>query len=339
MAGWQWARRLIGLDKDPARVQSDKSDGVVGQPLTFSGEATPVNVRNPRVAGETDAPAKRDRIHPVIEYSYVKGHGTENDFVLVPDANGRNELTAGQAALLCDRRSGIGGDGVIRVVRTDATDDPAAVAARGEAMWFMDYRNADGSLSEMCGNGIRVLGHFLASHADVDPRNPLPIATRAGVRTLTFQRDLITVDMGAPQVHGDTSVTVGERTFAARHINMGNPHAVAFVDDLSEAGKLLEAPGHDEAAYPEGVNVEFVVRRGEHHVAMRVHERGSGETRSCGTGACAVMVAAALADEAPRGTAYTVDLPGGTLSIVWTEDDRILMTGPAVLTAEGVTRL
>ena len=339
MTGWQWARRLIGLDKDPARVQSDKSDGVVGQLLTFSGGATPVNVRNPRVTGETDAPAKRDRIHPVIEYSYVKGHGTENDFVLVPDANGRNELTAGQAALLCDRRSGIGGDGVIRVVRTDATDDPAAVAARGEAMWFMDYRNADGSLSEMCGNGIRVLGHFLATHADVDPRNPLPIATRAGVRTLTFQRDLITVDMGAPQVHGDTSVTVGERTFAARNINMGNPHAVAFVDDLSEAGKLLEAPGHDEAAYPEGVNVEFVVRRGEHHVAMRVHERGSGETRSCGTGACAVMVAASLADEAPRGTAYTVDLPGGTLSIVWTEDDRILMTGPAVLTAEGVTRL
>ncbi len=339
MAGWQWARRLIGLDKDAARVPSDKSDGVVGQPLTLSGEATPVNVKNPRVTGETDAPAERDRIHPVIEYSYVKGHGTENDFVLVPDANGRNELTAGQAALLCDRRSGIGGDGVIRVVRTDATDDPAAVAARGEAMWFMDYRNADGSLSEMCGNGIRVLGHFLATHADVDPRNPLPIATRAGVRTLTFQRDLITVDMGAPQVHGDTSVTVGERTFAARHINMGNPHAVAFVDDLSEAGKLLEAPGHDEAAYPEGVNVEFVVRRGEHHVAMRVHERGSGETRSCGTGACAVMVAAALADEAPRGTAYTVDLPGGTLSIVWTEDDRILMTGPAVLTAEGVTRL
>ena len=122
------------------------------------------------------------------EYSYVKGHGTENDFVLVPDANGRFELTAGQVALLCDRRAGIGGDGVIRVVRTDATEDPAAVAARGEAMWFMDYRNADGSLSEMCGNGIRVLGRFLATHADVDPRNPLPIATRAGVKTLQLRR-------------------------------------------------------------------------------------------------------------------------------------------------------
>ncbi|MET0997578.1 MAG: diaminopimelate epimerase [Marmoricola sp.] len=273
------------------------------------------------------------------EYSYVKGHGTENDFVLVPDANGRRELSAEQVARLCDRRAGIGGDGVIRVVRTDATEDPAAVAARGTATWFMDYRNADGSLSEMCGNGIRVLGHFLATHADIDPRNPLPIATRAGVRTLTFDGARITADMGKPEVLGSTSVSVGERSFEARHISMGNPHAVAFVDDLADAGSLLEAPGHDSSVYPDGVNVEFVARRGEHHVAMRVHERGSGETRSCGTGACAVMVAAALADEAPRGTPYTVDLPGGTLEIVWTEDDRILMTGPAVLTAEGITNL
>ena len=91
--------------------------------------------------------------------------------------------------------------------------------------------------------------------------------------------------------------------------------------------------------FPDGVNVEFVVRRGEQHVAMRVHERGSGETRSCGTGACAVAVAAAVADGAERGTTYTVDLPGGTLQVVWTADDRILLTGPAVLTAEGVTSL
>ena len=132
---------------------------------------------------------------------------------------------------------------------------------------------------------------------------------------------------------------MGERAFTATHVSMGNPHAVAFVDDLAEAGELREPPGHDESVYPDGVNVEFVVRRGEHHVAMRVHERGSGETRSCGTGACAVMVAAAAADGAERGTPYTVDLPGGTLQIVWTEDDRILMTGPAVLTAEGVTNL
>jgi diaminopimelate epimerase len=233
---------------------------------------------------------------------------------------------------------------VIRVVRTDATEDPAAVAARGEATWFMDYRNSDGSLSEMCGNGIRVLGHFLVTHADVDPRDPLPIATRDGIKTLTFDAPslnggVITVDMGTPQVLGETTVRVGERELKAAHISMGNPHAVAFVDDLADAGELRESPGFNETVYPDGVNIEFVVRRGERHVAMRVHERGSGETRSCGTGACAVMVAAAVADNAERSTPYTVDLPGGTLEIVWTEDDRILMTGPAVLTAEGVTNL
>jgi diaminopimelate epimerase len=326
---WQWARRLIGLDDEPS-----KSDEVVQQPLTPTPEVSADNARRP--AGEAD---NRDRILPVDEYSFVKGHGTENDFVLVPDANGQHELSAEQVARLCNRRAGIGGDGVIRVVRTDATEDPAAVAARGEARWFMDYRNSDGSLSEMCGNGIRVLGRFLVTHADVDPRDPLPIATRAGTKTLTFDGNRITVDMGTAEVLGDTSVTVGERSFEARHVSMGNPHAVVFVDDLAHAGPLLEAPGHDTGRYPNGVNVEFVARRGEHHVAMRVHERGSGETRSCGTGACAVMVATALADEAERGTPYTVDLPGGTLEIVWTEDDRVLMTGPAVLTAEGVTRL
>ena len=274
-----------------------------------------------------------------VEISFVKGHGTENDFVLIPDANGQHELTPEQVARLCDRRAGIGGDGVIRVVRTDATEDPAAVAARGEAIWFMDYRNSDGSLSEMCGNGIRVLGHFLVTHADVDPRNPLPIATRAGIKTLTFDADTITVDMGTPQVLGDTVVRIGDRELRATNVSMGNPHAVAFVDDLAEAGELREAPGHDEATYPDGVNVELVVRRGEQHVAMRVHERGSGETRSCGTGACAAMVATAIADGADRGTSYTVDLPGGSLEVVWTDDDRVLMTGPAVLVAEGITDL
>ncbi|MCW2857969.1 MAG: diaminopimelate epimerase [Marmoricola sp.] len=274
-----------------------------------------------------------------MDYSFVKGHGTENDFVLIPDANGRHELTAEQVARLCDRRAGIGADGVIRVVRTDATEDPAALAARGEARWFMDYRNSDGSLSEMCGNGIRVLGLYLATHAEVDTRQPLPIATRAGIKVLTFDRDRVTVDMGTPELVGEAKVTVGDRAWVAARISMGNPHAVVFVEDLDEAGSLLTPPGHDPVDFPDGVNVEFVVRRGEHHLAMRVHERGSGETRSCGTGACAVMVAASLADGAERGTPYVVDLPGGTLEIVWTEDDRILMTGPAVLVAEGVTDL
>jgi diaminopimelate epimerase len=274
-----------------------------------------------------------------VEISFVKGHGTENDFVLVPDANGRLDLTTEQVVRLCDRRTGIGGDGLIRVVRTDATEDPAAVAARADAVWFMDYRNADGSPSEMCGNGIRVLGLYLATHADVDPRSPLPIATRGGVRTLTFGSEGITVDMGGANVLEETKVGVGDRSWPAVHVEIGNPHAVAFVDDLAEAGSLLEAPAYDAAAYPGGVNVEFVVRRGERHVAMRVHERGSGETRSCGTGACAAMVAASLVEEAPRGTTYTVDVPGGTLLVTWTDDDRVLMTGPAVLVAEGLVEL
>ena len=280
-----------------------------------------------------------------VETPFVKGHGTENDFVLLPDANGRLEVSPEQVAALCDRRAGLGGDGVIRVVRTDATDDPAAVAARGEAVWFMDYRNADGSPSEMCGNGVRVLALYLATHADVDVREPLPIATRDGVKSVTFERDEITVDMGTPRLLGETTVSLGERSWNASHVDLGNPHAVALLaegeelESLSEPGALLAAPAYDATTYPEGVNVELVVRRGEHHVAMRVHERGSGETRSCGTGACAVLAAVATADEAPRGTAYVVDVPGGSLSLVWTEDDRVLMTGPAVLVAEGLVTL
>ncbi len=274
-----------------------------------------------------------------MDYAFVKGHGTENDFVLLPDANGRLDLTPEQVIRLCDRRAGIGGDGVVRVVRTDATDDPAAVAARGEARWFMDYYNSDGSLSEMCGNGIRVLALYLATHADVDPREPLPIASRAGLRTVTFDGDQITVDMGTPDLGDSTQVTVGERVWTARRVSMGNPHAVAFVDDLADAGTLLEAPGHDQRAFPDGVNVEFAVRQGPQHVAMRVHERGSGETRSCGTGACAVAVAAADADQAEPGTPYTVDVPGGRLQVVRTAEDRVLLTGPAVLVAEGITSL
>ena len=145
--------------------------------------------------------------------------------------------------------------------------------------------------------------------------------------------------MGRPEVLGETTVSAAGRSWPARHVSMGNPHAVAFVDDLADAGRLLDQPGFDAAVYPEGVNVEFVVRRGARHVAMRVHERGSGETRSCGTGACAVMVASALADGLERGSTYRVDVPGGRLTVTWTHDDRVLLTGPAVVVARGTTDL
>jgi diaminopimelate epimerase len=261
-----------------------------------------------------------------VSYPFLKGHGTQNDFVVLPDPDGtvHGDLSADRVRALCDRRSGIGADGVLRAVRQDGG-------------WFMDYRNADGSVSEMCGNGIRVFARYL--HEREDEPFPMAIATRDGVKTLDSAGDELTADMGTPEVLGETTVTVDGRDWPARHVSMGNPHAVVFVDNLAQAGSLDESPQYDDAIYPDGVNVEFVVRRGDHHVAMRVHERGAGETRSCGTGACAVAVVTALADGAPRGTTYRVDVPGGTLRIVWTEDDRMLMTGPAVLVAEGMTDL
>jgi diaminopimelate epimerase len=276
-------------------------------------------------------------------FPFLKGHGTENDFVLLPDPDGtrHGDLAPGLVARLCDRRAGIGGDGVLRVVRTDASDDPAAVAARGRAEWFMDYRNADGSISEMCGNGIRVLARYLVEHEGVDPSRPLSVGTRAGVLSVTFpdgDAGRVSVDMGTPRVLGETKVGVGPLAWPATHVSMGNPHAVAFVESLDPdagVGPLLEPPSHDPAVYPHGVNVEFVVRRGRHHVAMRVHERGSRETRSCGTGACAVVVAASIADGAERNTPYRVDVPGGTLLVTWTDQDKMLLTGPAVLVASG----
>jgi diaminopimelate epimerase len=269
-----------------------------------------------------------------MSYEFLKGHGTENDFVLLPDLDGtiHGELTVDRVRAICDRRAGIGGDGVLRVVRSSNPD----------AAWFMDYRNSDGSLSEMCGNGIRLFVRYLVDHGLADGSAPIAVDTRDGVKTLTVDGDLITVDMGTPKLLGDTAVSAGARTWPARHVDMGNPHAVAFVDSLDDAGRLFDAPAYDAGVYPDGVNVEFVVRRGERHVAMRVHERGSGETRSCGTGACAVMVAAAVADDnrlAGTDVAYRVDVPGGTLTVTWTADDRVLLTGPAVIVASGETDL
>ncbi len=244
------------------------------------------------------------------DYPFLKGHGTENDFVLLPDHDGsvHGDLSPERVRALCNRHAGIGGDGVLRVVRTAALEDsPVPDLTSSGAEWFMDYRNSDGSVSEMCGNGVRLFARHLVEEGLADAGTPIPIGTRDGIKTLTISGDQITADMGTPKVLGETTVSAGGRTWGARHVEIGNPHAVAFVDDLAEAGHLLVEPDFDHALYPEGVNVEFVVRRGERHVAMRVHERGSGETRSCGTGACAVMVVAALADDCrPRPA-----LPGG----------------------------
>ncbi|MFB0615410.1 diaminopimelate epimerase [Streptomyces sp. AGS-58] len=272
--------------------------------------------------------------------AFLKGHGTENDFVIVPDPENAIELPPATVAALCDRRAGIGADGVLHVVRSAAHPEARAMAA--EAEWFMDYRNGDGSVAEMCGNGVRVFARYL-QHAGHVAAGDLAIATRAGVKAVHIAKDGdVTVGMGRARLPGgDVTVTVGERSWPARNVNMGNPHAVAFVSDLAHAGHLLAPPPVGPAdAYPDGVNVEFVVDRGPRHVAMRVHERGSGETRSCGTGACAVAVAAARrdgADPAVTGTpaTYTVDVPGGRLVITERPDGEIEMTGPAVIVAEG----
>ncbi|MEV7289465.1 diaminopimelate epimerase [Streptomyces sp. NPDC093252] len=273
--------------------------------------------------------------------AFLKGHGTENDFVIVPDPENAVDLPPAAVAALCDRRAGIGGDGLLHVVRSAAHPEARAMAA--EAEWFMDYRNADGSIAEMCGNGVRVFARYLQRAGEIT-EGDLAVATRGGVKRVHLAKDGdITVGMGAARLpEGEVTVRVGERSWPARNVNMGNPHAVAFVADLGHAGDLLTAPPFSPAAaYPDGVNVEFVVDRGPRHVAMRVHERGSGETRSCGTGACAVAVAAARrdgTDPAATGTpaTYTVDVPGGRLVITERPDGEIEMTGPAVIVAEGL---
>ncbi|MDX6760738.1 diaminopimelate epimerase [Streptomyces sp. F8] len=271
---------------------------------------------------------------------FLKGHGTENDFVIVPDPDNAVELPASAVAKLCDRRAGIGGDGVLHVVRSAAHPEAAHLA--DEAEWFMDYRNSDGSVAEMCGNGVRVFARYLQYAGHVEPGD-LAVATRGGVKRVHLDKGGdVTVSMGrAALPEGEVTVSVGPRSWPARNVNMGNPHAVAFVESLDDAGNLLTAPLSSPAsAYPTGVNVEFVVDRGPRHLAMRVHERGSGETRSCGTGACAVAVAAIRRDGAdPAATGepatYTVDLPGGTLVITEHPDGQIDMTGPAVIVAAG----
>ncbi|MGC0206633.1 diaminopimelate epimerase [Streptomyces levis] len=272
--------------------------------------------------------------------AFLKGHGTENDFVIVPDPENTIDLPPAAVAALCDRRAGIGGDGLLHVVRSAAHPEARSMAA--EAEWFMDYRNGDGSVAEMCGNGVRVFARYLQRAGHVTAGD-LAVATRGGVKTVHIAKDGdITVGMGKALLPEDgVTVSVGERSWPARNVNMGNPHAVAFVEDLAHAGDLYAPPPFSPASvYPDGVNVEFVVDRGPRHVALRVHERGSGETRSCGTGACAVAVAAARrdgADPAATGTpvTYTVDVPGGTLVITERPDGEIEMTGPAVIVAEG----
>lgn len=264
--------------------------------------------------------------------NFAKGHGTLNDFVLVVDADDHHPMDAATVRWLCDRRAGIGGDGLLRAVRAasipESDGDPA--------LWFMDYRNADGSIAEMCGNGLRVFVRHLLEIGLVAP-GPVQVATRAGLRTAWPQPDgRITVDVGrATVVDQPTWVDIAGRRYRAITVDVGNPHAVVVLaDQLELAGlDLSRQPGFDRQVYPSGTNIEFVVPRGDRDLQMRVHERGVGETMSCGTG----VVAAAAAQLAGLGQSTgTVDVsvPGGDLNVEQTQE-RAYLTGPAVVVAHG----
>jgi diaminopimelate epimerase len=269
---------------------------------------------------------------------FAKGHGTQNDFVVLGDLDATLTLTPAAVSALCDRRRGLGADGVLRVTTAGAAlaagvFDRIPDGLNGDD-WYMDYRNADGSIAEMCGNGIRVFGRYLVDGGYEEPGR-LRIDTRAGVKEVDVPvSGDVTVGMGPAERLVDAKVLIGGVGHEARGWSMGNPHLVVLdVADL-DGVDFGAAPTVDPAdAYPDGVNVEVVQRLGDTHIAMRVHERGVGETMSCGTGACAAAVAAM--DVAGDRTAYDVDVPGGRLAVEWRADDEVLLTGPAVLVAEG----
>jgi diaminopimelate epimerase len=290
---------------------------------------------------------------------FAKGHGTENDFVILLDPDGSGGLTAGLAARLCDRRVGIGADGVLRAVRTSAPGVPglrewgsgpgsganeSTGGGPAGAEWFMDYRNADGSLAEMCGNGIRVFARYLAAHGLVE-RQEFTVTTRSGPRRVRLGAGGdVTTDMGGVAVLGPGRAVVAGRAHAGLRVSVGNPHLACLVEDPLASFDLSRPPGLDPGQFPEGGNVELVRVTGPRSVAMRVHERGSGETRSCGTGAVAAAAAAATAANGGAANggaanggadgAWDVSVPGGDLTVTL-EAGRAWLTGPAVIVAEG----
>ena len=248
------------------------------------------------------------------------GHGTENDFVLVFDPSDEHSITTAQTAVICNRETGIGADGLIRMIKRDGK-------------WFMDYRNADGSLAEMCGNGIRVMARYLVERGH-QPEGIFAINTRDGIKHLRVPLiEDISVNMG--QVTDESeSITAGTNghIWNGYNISVGNPHAVVFVDDMSEIGELKEPPVvRPRDSYPEGVNVEFAKITEDNSIQMRVFERGSGETRSCGTGTCAVALAATIHTKGKLPATWIINPPGGRLEVSIDGHSNATLTGPAVL--------
>ena len=283
--------------------------------------------------------------------AFTKGHGTGNDFVIIADPDGQIDLTAEQVAVLCDRNFGIGADGILRVVRSSAIDvGAAALAEEPDAEWFMDYRNADGSIAEMCGNGIRVFAHYLVRSglAAIEPGSTLPIGTRAGVRDVTRSETGYQVDLGRWRLSGDDPLVNVEGLAVTRPglgIDVGNPHVVvALASDQELATLELHRAPALEPAPSAGANVEFVVpgeplvRDGIGHVRMRVFERGVGETQSCGTGVAATALAVRYwaGEHAPDN--WRVEVPGGTLGVrmfAAEDGEHVALSGPAQLVFRG----
>lgn len=283
--------------------------------------------------------------------AFTKGHGTGNDFVLVADPDGALDLSDTQVAALCDRNFGIGADGLLRVVRsTSIAEGAASLAEEPRATWFMDYRNADGSAAEMCGNGIRVFAHYLvqAGLAVFEPGSTLPIGTRSGVKDLTRGEGGYQVDLGRWRLSGDDPLVTAAGLDVARPglgIDIGNPHVVvALASEEELAGLDLHSAPALDPVLPEGANIEFVVpgdplvRDGVGQVSMRVFERGVGETLSCGTGVAAAALAVRhwAGDAAPHH--WRVQVPGGTLGVRMfpAEDgEHVALSGPAQLVYSG----
>lgn len=293
----------------------------------------------------------------------TKGHGTQNDFVLLDDRDALVELSPALVRGLADRRAGVGGDGVIRVVASEnVPEGVSALAEEPAARWFMDYRNADGSVAEMCGNGVRVFAAYLERLGLWDGTGELALGTRAGVRRVRrvavpagIGDDVwYAVDMGTWHLPGgsqavrdgaDAEVAVAglEVARAGLSVDVGNPHVVLALGDEDEltAADLTRAPEVTPVP-PNGTNVELVVPLGEHEapdgslvgrVRMRVHERGVGETRSCGTGACAAALAVRTWAGAGAPDVWLVDVPGGTVRVTVLPEGHVELAGPAVLVA------
>lgn len=282
---------------------------------------------------------------------FTKGHGTGNDFVLYADPEGEHPLSAAQLAAIADRRFGVGGDGVIRAVRSaHLPDGAAALAEDPDAEWFMDYVNSDGSVSEMCGNGIRVFVRYLLETglAELEQGQSIAIGTRAGVRDVQRLADGFAADLGRWRLDGGEPLVRARELPVARPglgINVGNPHVVVALasDDELEALDLGVAPVLDPPAAA-GANVEFVVPAdplvvdGIGRIRMRVHERGSGETLSCGTGAVAAALAVRYWAGASAPSEWRVTVPGGVLGVrmfAAEDGEHVALSGPAELVFEG----